>query len=852
VIDGWPRTVAQLEATKAAGIEIQKLLLLGELDDEEASRRLTAQAGGGEANETACKAKIEAYNEGKEDLVQFFEGNESELVSIDAGTPAPDAAEDVKKATVSDVAARVDSSVVAALAEESVKHLPRIVLVGPPGAGKTEQCSQLSKYADCVHISVQDVLKESAEVQALYAQGSTWRTIADEIAVPLVLARLQKDDCTSKGWLLDGFPRTGAQAEALREAGVVPKQVVVLTVEEDVAIARVLGRRTDHAANAVYHNELHMPPTVPVYEVMECAPDETEEVMREQLEGFQEGLEELKELYEASGKMSSVDGGHKISETFSALKLSLFPQEAPDINSSGEQAEAAAEAGVERFGELRLFAVHSDGSGEELLDPSSVELFLNSKQRDHDSEVINENLAVDASIKCTSSFTKRGEPDTSAHIHATVHAMPRILTAQAKPRRPVFEFRQLLQTTLVTAEQFTEITQVQKAIEDREATRLKNAHSFTFGVGSNLVEAQQLADTASKAKSALCLDLSAAESAALTRLQEMKDLAASEVAEARNRAAEAALAATKCGSAMHRASTANLRPKSRQKRPAYSTHRGSLLQSASYTKYFESEEMASSAPALAAFVDPASVGFQDRSDLTPYVAAPPQAAESSVAGNAAASASAAQQYTAVQDTRPGFHADQTNVMQDLDYEGRNIGINPPPNVYGEERTQPVDVPASLLMKPGKEQNSKFKEVEEPVRRPLRTSAALNLTLSGVGVEGRDPSRGFLLSHEAIDFGQCGVGETLSVVLTLMNGGIDANRFAVKKPKQWCDVQYKTGMVAAGMSVKITLSFCCTEVAEVAQELVISSESDIFRVPITASVVDSNESLAATEAAPQIE
>merc|ERR1719253_134229 len=101
--------------------------------------------------------------------------------------------------------------------------------------------------------------------------------------------------------------------------------------------------------------------------------------------------------------------------------------------------------------------------------------------------------------------------------------MPRILTAQTKPKMPVFEFRQLLQTTLVTAEQFTEITQVQKTIEDREATRLKNAHSFTFGVGSNLVEAQKLADTASKATSALCLDLSSAESGALTRLQEMKD-----------------------------------------------------------------------------------------------------------------------------------------------------------------------------------------------------------------------------------------------------------------------------------------------------------------------------------------
>jgi len=130
---------------------------------------------------------------------------------------------------------------------------------------------------------------------------------------------------------------------------------------------------------------------------------------------------------------------------------------------------------------------------------------------------------------------------------------------------------------------------------------------------------------------------------------------------------------------------------------------------------------------------------------------------------------------------------------------------------------------------------KFNEVEEPVRRSLRTGAALNLSMSGVGVEGRDPSRGFLCRPEFIDYGNIQAGVKYGSAVTIMNGGIDSSRFAVKKPKT-CDVKYKTGMVAPGMSVRMQVYFCSAEPGEVQQELQITTESDIFRIPIRANVL----------------
>jgi len=170
-----------------------------------------------------------------------------------------------------------------------------------------------------------------------------------------------------------------------------------------------------------------------------------------------------------------------------------------------------------------------------------------------------------------------------------------------------------------------------------------------------------------------------------------------------------------------------------------------------------------------------------------------------------------------------------------EYHGRNHGVAPPLNINGNPRRNSIPLPKTLKMRPAIEANEKFNEVEEPVRRSLRTGAALNLSMSGVGVEGRDPSRGFLCRPEFIDYGNIQTGVKYGSAVTIMNGGIDSSRFAVKKPKT-CDVKYKTGMVAPGMSVRMQVYFCSAEPGEVQQELQITTESDIFRIPIRANVL----------------
>lgn len=71
------------------------------------------------------------------------------------------------------------------------------------------------------------------------------KLVPDEVMIGMVKKRLAEKDCQEKGWLLDGFPRTGAQAKALTEAGIVPDKVILLEVPDEVLIERVVGRRTD-------------------------------------------------------------------------------------------------------------------------------------------------------------------------------------------------------------------------------------------------------------------------------------------------------------------------------------------------------------------------------------------------------------------------------------------------------------------------------------------------------------------------------------------------------------------------------------------------------------------------------
>ena len=123
----------------------------------------------------------------------------------------------------------------------------KLILLGPPGAGKGTQAQSISETYDIPQISTGDMLRAAVaagtelglKAKAVMDAGGL---VADEIIIGLVKERIQADDC-SNGFLFDGFPRTLAQAEALKTAGVDIDAVVEIVVPDDDIVTRLSGRR---------------------------------------------------------------------------------------------------------------------------------------------------------------------------------------------------------------------------------------------------------------------------------------------------------------------------------------------------------------------------------------------------------------------------------------------------------------------------------------------------------------------------------------------------------------------------------------------------------------------------------
>ncbi len=143
------------------------------------------------------------------------------------------------------------------------KTLMRIILLGAPGVGKGTQAQFISQTFRIPQISTGDMLREAAHgtdklgmrVQKIMRDG---QLVPDSIVIDLVEQRLQKSDCKS-GFLLDGFPRTIAQAYALDERGIEVDYVIEIRLADDEIIRRLSGRRFHPASGRTYHIEFNPP-----------------------------------------------------------------------------------------------------------------------------------------------------------------------------------------------------------------------------------------------------------------------------------------------------------------------------------------------------------------------------------------------------------------------------------------------------------------------------------------------------------------------------------------------------------------------------------------------------------------
>ena len=121
--------------------------------------------------------------------------------------------------------------------------------------------------------------------------------------------RLAQEDCKKNGWLLDGFPRTPAQAQALKEEGIQADCFLFLNVPDEILVERVVGRRTDPVTGKIYHLKFSPPESEEVASRLVQRSDDTEEKVKVRLEQFHTNVEAVKGFY--TNVMIEVDGSMK-------------------------------------------------------------------------------------------------------------------------------------------------------------------------------------------------------------------------------------------------------------------------------------------------------------------------------------------------------------------------------------------------------------------------------------------------------------------------------------------------------------------------------------------------------------
>lgn len=211
----------------------------------------------------------------------------------------------------------------------------RLILLGPPGAGKGTQAKRVIEEFDIPHISTGDIfrknIKEKTElgqkVEGLLAEG---KLVPDELTIEIVWDRLDQEDCKN-GFLLDGFPRTIPQAEALDEGlakrGLKLDRVLNIDVDKDSLVKRLSGRRVCPSCGASYHIDNNPTKVDGICDACQTPviqrEDDKEETVLDRIKVYDSQTKPLVDFYSKQDLVFTVDGTLPIDEITNKLVTEL-------------------------------------------------------------------------------------------------------------------------------------------------------------------------------------------------------------------------------------------------------------------------------------------------------------------------------------------------------------------------------------------------------------------------------------------------------------------------------------------------------------------------------------------------
>lgn len=207
----------------------------------------------------------------------------------------------------------------------------RLVLLGPPGAGKGTQASAIVKKYNIPHISTGDIfrsnIKEGTELGMKAKEYmDKGLLVPDEVVVSIVKDRLTHDDCAN-GFLLDGFPRTVNQGEALdtelSSMGLKLDRVVNIEADSNVLIERAIGRRICKECGATYHIKYNPPKTEGLCDIegstLYQRDDDVEETVATRINVYLEQTQPLIDYYKEKKLILNIDGMNSINDIFNSI-----------------------------------------------------------------------------------------------------------------------------------------------------------------------------------------------------------------------------------------------------------------------------------------------------------------------------------------------------------------------------------------------------------------------------------------------------------------------------------------------------------------------------------------------------
>jgi len=199
---------------------------------------------------------------------------------------------------------------------------PKILLLGPPGAGKGTQSSTIAERYGVDHITTGDALRANKDMETEHGTPREYMDAGELVPDPVVNEIVEAAVADADGFVLDGYPRNRSQAEYL--ADITDLDVILsLSVDTDELVRRLTGRRLDPETGEIYHAEFNMPDDEDVRDRLIQRDDDTEETVRERLRVFEENTAPVIEFYATFDEFVEIDGEGSPDDVFERIEAAI-------------------------------------------------------------------------------------------------------------------------------------------------------------------------------------------------------------------------------------------------------------------------------------------------------------------------------------------------------------------------------------------------------------------------------------------------------------------------------------------------------------------------------------------------